>query len=80
MCATVHLGNSSQVSDGAGAVLLMRRDVAIRKGFPILGVFRFDYIKFVFFPVLSPYNFSYACPTHPFFLFFSLISLILNHS
>ncbi|KAJ8490394.1 hypothetical protein OPV22_012115 [Ensete ventricosum] len=33
-------GNSSQVSDGAGAVLLMRRDVAMRKGFPILGVFR----------------------------------------
>ncbi|XP_020679342.1 3-ketoacyl-CoA thiolase 2, peroxisomal [Dendrobium catenatum] len=33
-------GNSSQVSDGAGAVLLMRRDVAVRKGFPILGVFR----------------------------------------
>ncbi|OAY75827.1 3-ketoacyl-CoA thiolase 2, peroxisomal [Ananas comosus] len=33
-------GNSSQVSDGAGAVLLMRRDVAMRKGFPIFGVFR----------------------------------------
>lgn len=34
------IGNSSQVSDGAGAVLLMKRSVAIRKGFPILGVFR----------------------------------------
>ncbi|PKA46224.1 3-ketoacyl-CoA thiolase 2, peroxisomal [Apostasia shenzhenica] len=33
-------GNASQVSDGAGAVLLMRRDVASRKGLPILGVFR----------------------------------------
>ncbi|XP_072993568.1 3-ketoacyl-CoA thiolase 2, peroxisomal-like isoform X2 [Typha latifolia] len=33
-------GNSSQVSDGAGAVLLMRRDVAMRKGLPIIGVFR----------------------------------------
>ncbi|KAH7690624.1 Thiolase protein [Dioscorea alata] len=33
-------GNASQVSDGAGAVLLMRRDVAMRKGLPILGVFR----------------------------------------
>ncbi|XP_010935683.1 3-ketoacyl-CoA thiolase 2, peroxisomal [Elaeis guineensis] len=33
-------GNSSQVSDGAAAVLLMRRDVAIKKGFPIFGVFR----------------------------------------
>ncbi|KAF0935412.1 hypothetical protein E2562_032671 [Oryza meyeriana var. granulata] len=33
-------GNSSQVSDGAGAVLLMRRDVAMKKGLPILGVFR----------------------------------------
>ncbi|XP_008804745.1 3-ketoacyl-CoA thiolase 2, peroxisomal [Phoenix dactylifera] len=33
-------GNASQVSDGAGAVLLMRKDVAMQKGFPILGVFR----------------------------------------
>ncbi|THU58365.1 hypothetical protein C4D60_Mb03t13480 [Musa balbisiana] len=33
-------GNSSQVSDGAGAVLLMRRDIAMQNGFPILGVFR----------------------------------------
>ncbi|XP_020273969.1 3-ketoacyl-CoA thiolase 2, peroxisomal-like [Asparagus officinalis] len=33
-------GNSSQVSDGAGAVLLMRRDVAMQKGLPILGIFR----------------------------------------
>ena len=35
------IGNSSQVSDGAGAVLLMKRSVAIKKGLPILGVFRF---------------------------------------
>ncbi|XP_073008668.1 3-ketoacyl-CoA thiolase 2, peroxisomal-like [Typha latifolia] len=33
-------GNASQVSDGAGAVLLMRRDLAMQKGYPILGVFR----------------------------------------
>ncbi|XP_010484150.1 PREDICTED: 3-ketoacyl-CoA thiolase 1, peroxisomal-like isoform X1 [Camelina sativa] len=33
-------GNSSQLSDGAGAVLLMRRNVAMQKGLPILGVFR----------------------------------------
>ncbi|TVU30472.1 hypothetical protein EJB05_22098 [Eragrostis curvula] len=33
-------GNASQVSDGAGAVLLMRRDVAMQKGLPVLGVFR----------------------------------------
>ena len=33
-------GNSSQVSDGAGAVLLMRRSVATQKGLPVLGVFR----------------------------------------
>ncbi|XP_062221543.1 3-ketoacyl-CoA thiolase 2, peroxisomal-like [Phragmites australis] len=33
-------GNSSQVSDGAGAVLLMKRSVALKKGLPILGVFR----------------------------------------
>ncbi|XP_072967468.1 3-ketoacyl-CoA thiolase 2, peroxisomal-like [Typha angustifolia] len=37
---TTTAGNSSQVSDGAGAVLLMRRDVAMRKGLPIIGVFR----------------------------------------
>lgn len=34
------LGNASQVSDGAGAVLLMRRDVAMAKGLPVLGVYR----------------------------------------
>jgi acetyl-CoA acyltransferase 1 len=37
---TTTAGNSSQVTDGAGAVLLMKRSVAIRKGLPILGVFR----------------------------------------
>ena len=35
------LGNSSQVSDGAAAVLLMKRSVALQKGLPILGVFRY---------------------------------------
>ena len=34
------VGNASQVSDGAGAVLLMRRNIAVQKGLPILGVFR----------------------------------------
>ena len=33
-------GNSSQVSDGAAAVLLMRRSVARRYGLPVLGVIR----------------------------------------
>eukprot|EP00245_Coleochaete_scutata_P001585 TRINITY_DN11965_c0_g1_i2.p1 TRINITY_DN11965_c0_g1~~TRINITY_DN11965_c0_g1_i2.p1 ORF type:complete len:461 (+),score=105.87 TRINITY_DN11965_c0_g1_i2:173-1555(+) len=33
-------GNSSQISDGAGAVLLMRRSEAQKRGIPILGVFR----------------------------------------
>jgi acetyl-CoA acyltransferase 1 len=37
---TTTAGTSSQVSDGAGAVLLMKRSVAMRKGLPILGVFR----------------------------------------
>ncbi|KAI4346129.1 hypothetical protein L6164_013207 [Bauhinia variegata] len=37
-CTTA--GNSSQVSDGAAAVLLMKRSVANQKGLPILGVFR----------------------------------------
>ncbi|KAK4270274.1 hypothetical protein QN277_023329 [Acacia crassicarpa] len=33
-------GNASQVSDGAAAVLLMKRRMALQKGLPILGVFR----------------------------------------
>ncbi|KAL9247199.1 hypothetical protein vseg_020656 [Gypsophila vaccaria] len=37
---TTTAGNSSQVTDGAGAVLLMKRSDAIRRGLPILGVFR----------------------------------------
>ncbi|WOG85936.1 hypothetical protein DCAR_0105129 [Daucus carota subsp. sativus] len=37
---TTTAGNASQVSDGAGAVLLMKRSVAVKKGLPILGVFR----------------------------------------
>ncbi|GAU30508.1 hypothetical protein TSUD_18880 [Trifolium subterraneum] len=37
---TTTAGNSSQVSDGAGAVLLTKRSVAMQKGLPILGVFR----------------------------------------
>ncbi|KAG9151128.1 hypothetical protein Leryth_002701 [Lithospermum erythrorhizon] len=37
---TTTAGNSSQVSDGAGAVLLMKRSVAMQKGLPVLGVFR----------------------------------------
>ncbi|KAG0593353.1 hypothetical protein KC19_1G323100 [Ceratodon purpureus] len=37
---TTTAGNSSQVSDGAGAVLLMKRRTALAKKLPILGVFR----------------------------------------
>ncbi|KAH9615482.1 hypothetical protein KSS87_003179 [Heliosperma pusillum] len=37
---TTTAGNSSQVTDGAGAVLLMKRSDAMRRGLPILGVFR----------------------------------------
>lgn len=37
---TTTAGNSSQVTDGAAAVLLMKRSVAMQKGLPILGVFR----------------------------------------
>ncbi|KAM7527380.1 hypothetical protein LguiB_030790 [Lonicera macranthoides] len=37
---TTTAGNASQVSDGAGAVLLMKRSLAMQKGLPILGVFR----------------------------------------
>lgn len=37
---TTTAGNSSQVTDGAGATLLMTRGEALRRGLPILGVFR----------------------------------------
>jgi len=37
---TTTAGNSSQVSDGAAAVLLMRRSIAKKLGLPVLGVFR----------------------------------------
>ncbi|PHT53432.1 3-ketoacyl-CoA thiolase 2, peroxisomal [Capsicum baccatum] len=37
---TTTVGNSRQVTDGAGVVLLMKRSVAMQKGLPILGVFR----------------------------------------
>lgn len=33
-------GNASQVSDGAAAVLLMTRREALRRGLPVLGIFR----------------------------------------
>ena len=33
-------GNSSQVTDGAAAVMLMTRREAARRGLPILGIFR----------------------------------------
>ncbi|KAI4319335.1 hypothetical protein MLD38_032943 [Melastoma candidum] len=33
-------GNASQVSDGAAAVLLMKRSNALQRGLPILGIFR----------------------------------------
>jgi acetyl-CoA acyltransferase 1 len=36
---TTHAGNASQVSDGAAAVLLMRRSVAQRLNLPILAKF-----------------------------------------
>ncbi|KAF8394190.1 hypothetical protein HHK36_020397 [Tetracentron sinense] len=37
---TTTAGNCSQLTDGAGAVLLMKRSLAMQKGLPILGVFR----------------------------------------
>ncbi len=36
---SIHAGNASQVSDGAAAVLLMRRSTAARLGQPVLGKF-----------------------------------------
>lgn len=36
---TTHAGNASQVSDGAAAVLLMKRKKALELGLPILGKF-----------------------------------------
>jgi acetyl-CoA C-acetyltransferase len=37
---TTTAGNASQLSDGAGAVVMMNADVAARRGLPILGLFR----------------------------------------
>jgi acetyl-CoA C-acetyltransferase len=37
---TVTAGNASQLSDGAGAVVMMDADLAARRGLPILGLFR----------------------------------------
>ncbi|CAK0784137.1 3-ketoacyl-CoA thiolase 2, peroxisomal [Coccomyxa viridis] len=37
---TTTAGNSSQISDGASAVLLMKRSEALKRGLPILGIFR----------------------------------------
>jgi acetyl-CoA acyltransferase 1 len=37
---TTTAGNSSQVTDGASAVLMMTRREAERRGLPILGIFR----------------------------------------
>lgn len=37
---TTTAGNSSQVTDGAAASLLMTRREAVRRGLPVLGVFR----------------------------------------
>ena len=36
---STHAGNSSQISDGAAAVLLARRSVAQKLGLPVLGKF-----------------------------------------
>ncbi|KAK9831308.1 hypothetical protein WJX81_000893 [Elliptochloris bilobata] len=37
---TTTAGNSSQISDGAGAVLLMTRAEAVKRGLQVLGIFR----------------------------------------
>jgi acetyl-CoA C-acetyltransferase len=37
---TTTAGNASQLSDGAGAVVMMNADLAVRRGLPILGLFR----------------------------------------
>ena len=37
---TTTAGNASQLSDGAGALVMMDADVAARRGLPILGLFR----------------------------------------
>nr|POF12415.1 3-ketoacyl-coa thiolase 2, peroxisomal [Quercus suber] len=37
---TFIIGNYIQVSDSVGAVLLMKRSIAVQKGLPIFGVFR----------------------------------------
>jgi hypothetical protein len=41
------VGNSSQVSEGAGVVVLMKRSMALKKGLPILGVFRLPNLPYL---------------------------------
>ncbi|GFO50392.1 3-ketoacyl-coa thiolase, peroxisomal [Plakobranchus ocellatus] len=42
---TTTAGNSSQISDGAAAVVLMKRSEALRRGLPILGILRSFAVK-----------------------------------
>uniref|UniRef100_A0A803M9V2 acetyl-CoA C-acyltransferase n=1 Tax=Chenopodium quinoa TaxID=63459 RepID=A0A803M9V2_CHEQI len=63
---TTTAGNSSQVTDGAGAVLLMKRSIAMHKGLPLLGVFRLlvalvaDYCLFCLLFSVTDRNWTFA--------------------
>lgn len=66
-------GNASQVSDGAAAVLLMKRKVAVQKGLPILGIFRYAItihnqilfkIQLIFYVNVDTILYSVMCIVH----------------
>ncbi|KAE8676262.1 3-ketoacyl-CoA thiolase 2, peroxisomal [Hibiscus syriacus] len=54
---TTTAGNASQVSDGAGAVLLMKRSLAMQKGLPILGSFQLEFLTLLSY---APFRRSFA--------------------
>ena len=57
MLMQFYIGNSSQVSDNTGVVLLMKKEVAMQKGLPILGVFRSElWFHFEFLLSLMEWN------------------------
>lgn len=65
---TTTAGNASQVSDGAAAVLLMKRSIAVQKGLPILGIFRYTItIHILYHFKTSVQTDSICCPSVRFF-------------
>lgn len=59
---TTTAGNSSQVTDGAAATMLMTRREAVRRGLPILGIFRrCEWLAVLFLPLFAVLLFCCLC-------------------